>query len=796
MPPDFVLLIFFSTQLVSCFGFRSIRVHFLAGTGRGFGELTRMENSTSESVAKLPAAPSLEPLAPEPLTLEAIYDDKIFEATTLRQPHWMRDSRHFSYLGAAPQAATTVVWINDVETNRRTPLFDPAILTLTDFADLDSASVPDPDTNFMQTDAETKPNTVPDDKQNVYAIQGYLWSPDETRILFTRQQAKRQNHSDSALYLYTLATNRLKRVTQQEGAYRNAKWSPDGSQIGYVRDDDLYLLDLATQSETRLTHSPSSTIYNGRFGWVYEEELGLTDGWAWSPDGSRIAFYQIDETCVPVVNLPNYDDLHQIPVEIRYPKAGDPNPIVRIGLIALNAPGFTKWVDLGPEGDIYLSRMQWTPDGELVMQRTPRLQNRVDVLKVDLETGETTTLFTETDDCWIETQGDITFIAGTNEFLWLSERDGWRHIYLYDLNGKLIRQITQGAWETARILGVDTKQRVVYFTARRPAPCEEQFYSVSLDGGDPVALTETPGTHQCLLAPDAQRFLDTHFSRAVAPHVEVVHITEKRVTPILDNPMPKLKNRRLGTWEFVSLPTSDGETLAAAILKPADFDPDRIYPVVMYTYGGPASQVATNSWGGGQGWEQYLAQNGYLVVMADGRGSGGRGRDFKKVTYQRLGYWETHDQIEAAKWLGGLPYVDANRIGIWGWSYGGYMASLCILKGADVFKAAMAVAPVTDWTLYDSIYTERYMRRPQDNPDGYRDGSPVTYADQLKGKFLLLHGTDDDNVHFQNAARLASELQKRNKPFQTMFYPGKRHGLEGVSKHVFTLLADFVLQNL
>ena len=393
--------------------------------------------------------------------------------------------------------------------------------------------------------------------------------------------------------------------------------------------------------------------------------------------------------------------------------------------------------------------------------------------------------------------GELKFVGETSQFLWPSDRSGNTHLYLYDLSGKLVRQVTQGDWDTDTVTGIDATHRVAYFTARRPTPMETQLFSVLLDGGGAVMpISDTPGTHTALFAPDCAHYLGTHSSREIPPHTRLLRSSGREVALVHANPLPKRAEFVLSKWEFTTFKTSDGVTLNAALLKPADFNPAKKYPVLMYTYGGPGSQVVRDSFGSGGGLEQLLAQKGYIFAMVDGRGSGGRGRDFMKVTYENLGHYEVNDQIEGAKWLAGTGYVDAKRIGIWGWSYGGYMASLCILRGAEVFKTAVAVAPVTHWELYDSIYTERYMRRPADNPKGYAESSPLTYADKLKGNFLLVHGTSDDNVHFQNSARLAAEFQKKGKQFRTMYYPGKHHGLEGVSFHLYTLLTEFLTQNL
>ena len=753
-----------------------------------------MENTTPQSD---PAAPT----ASLPLTLAAVYTDKIFEAARLQQPHWMQDSLRFSYVDRAPDSETSTLWLYEAATGTRTVVIPEPVLHLEEKEADRIERFPQP--GKAETEAAEPENAEQRHKRSVLPLSGYQWSPDEKRILIANLPQRRASQGDVALFVYDLDTQTLRRVTPEGHEYRNAKWSPDSRSIGYVREDDLYRLDLVTGVETRLTDTARAHVYNGRLGWVYEEEIELADGWAWSPDGSRIAYFQQDETQVPQVDLPDYDALHMTPRQTRYPKAGDPNPLVKIGVLELPPGGAeagvpqTRWIDLGADMDIYIARMQWSPDGRLLLQRIPRLQNRLDLLLADPQTGVVTPVLTEEDPAWVDTPGEVTFVKETDQFLWLSDRSGWRHLYLYDLTGKLHAAVTTGLWDTAGLAAVDSTHRRVYFTAARPNALERGLFRVSLDGSDDAAEVSTGrGHHSPLFAPDCAYYLDTHSDRNTPPQVTLHQADGEPVALVLANPLPKRQEYEIGEWSFTTFETSDGITLNAALLYPADFDPARKYPVLMFTYGGPGSQVVQNAYGNGGGLEQWLAQQGYLLAMVDGRGSGMRGRAFKKIVYLHLGQYEVNDQIEGAKWLAGMPFVDKARIGIWGWSYGGYMASLCILRGADVFRAAIAVAPVTHWALYDSIYTERYMRRPGDNSHGYSTTSPLTLADKLKGKFLLIHGTADDNVHFQNAARLAAAFQKHNKPFQTMFYPGKHHGIEGVSLHVFTLITTFITESL
>ncbi len=808
-----------------------------------------MENNTNPALSATPAF--------TPLTLKAVFEDKIFDAKQLRQPHWMKDGRRFCFLDILPNTEIVTVWMYDVDKGERAPLIFADALKqawkantsqeaianqqeasqqeLNQQATSQQAEARQQEANQQDVSVGQEASAGQDGKtdkgkEDALVIHGYQWSPDETRLLLARLPRPHDAEGDKALYIYTPVAQHLECIAQTEQEYRNVKWSPDGRCLGYVKADDLYLLDLETKTETRLTDTASPSRYNGRFGWVYQEELDLVDGWAWSPDGKWIAYCECDESAVPLVPLTRYETLHLEPELQRYPKAGDPNPVVRVGCINVgNRINHGEHGEHGEEekGEIqdtrykiqeghslstinyqlstedssssdYLAGFHWTPDNQLLVQRIPRLQNTLHLLRLDPATGESTLLLTETDPAWVDARGKIVFVGETGEWLWPSDRDGHNHLYLYDRDGALLRQVTAGAWDVEALLGVDAEQRTAFFSAARQNVSQRELWAVSLDGSEPKQISQAAGFHRALFAPDGKLYLNTVSTRAAPPHTDLRQADGSLIAQILDNPLPQLEAYRagMGQWEFTSFQTADGMTLNAMLLRPPDFDPSRKYPVLMYTYGGPNSQVVLDTWGSRVGLEQLLAQQGYILALVDGRGSGMRGREFKKCTYLNLGKYEVEDQIAGAKWLAQLPYVDEERIGIWGWSYGGYMTCLCLLHIADVFKAGVAVAPVTDWKLYDSIYTERYMRRPEDNPDGYAQSAPLTHAEQLKGRFLLMHGLDDDNVHFQNAAQLAALWQQRNKPFQMMAYPGKHHGLEDVAPHWSQMFTEFILANL
>ncbi len=769
---------------------------------------------------------------PRRLTLDAIFRTKALDDKVLRAPKWMADNRRLAYLDEYPGSKLSTIWTYDSKTRLRTPLLDPRSLVYRKAG-----------------------------KRKRLGIHTITLSKNERYLLLTAEAPARFKPCGD-LFVYDLEGASLRRLTRSGKPQFHPAFSPDGTMAGFVRDNDLWIVETATGKERRLTRDGSETLYNGRCGWVYEEELGLARSWEWSPDGRTIAFLQQDETAVPELLLSQYDQPHAEPRRTRYPKAGDPNPTVRLGFLGLgDKPLEPAWADLSgcvPTEEHYIAHLQWTPDGSgLLVQYIPRLQNRLILMRVDPSTGGASTIIEETDERWVDHPGKLHFIGETDRFLWPSERDGWRRIYLYGLDGTCHGPITPAECDVEGVAAVDARAGRAYVIAAMPGPTERHILRVPLNGGDAARITKGsdgedavppagwspssvthrsdgedavppgwtlngghaaritngPGRHGAMFNKDASLYLHTH-SALNMPQTIVLRTASGDIVDALiadgspnlarygvqRGPTPTFDPARPASgegWQLLTFRTDDGETLHGRILLPKPFDPSRRYPALMHTYGGPGSQVALNAWGGKSAlWYHYLAERGCVIFLCDNRGTGSRGSAFKKITYLKLGEWEVRDQIAGARFLGSLPFVDESRIAIWGWSYGGYMASSLILKGADVFRAAIAVAPVTDWKLYDTIYTERYMRRPSDNEKGYHEGSPVHFAKQLKGRFLLIHGTMDDNVHFQNAARLASALQDKGKQFETMFYPGKRHGIEGRHLHLYRLMTDFLRRAL
>lgn len=642
---------------------------------------------------------------------------------------------------------------------------------------------------------------VPPGASKPIRIESYQFSADGSRLLIFTNSARvwRQN-TKGTFYVWDFAAQRLIPVSATPGYQQFAKFSPDGRLVGFVRTNNINVTDLASGVETALTADGGANIINGTSDWVYEEELDLRDAFRWSPDGTRIAFWRLDQTAIRPFYLIDDDSLYPELGPVRYPKAGTPNSEVRIGVVEV-VSGRTSWIDLGPDKDIYVAAMDFaaSPD-EVWLTRLNRRQNRLDLMLADARTGASRVIMTDTDSAWVEA-GAPMWIDGGRRFLFRSERDGYAQLFLYTRDGTLVRKVTAGDWDVLGVFGVDEQAQVVYFTGAMDGPLTRPLLRIGLDGTDLARISTEQGTHDVEFDPTFTLYVD-RYSRAGVPPVETLRRSSGAlVRTIADNHTlaGKLAALRLRPPGFLKIRTSDGVELNAWLIKPKNFDAARRYPVLMYVYGGPGDQQVTDGWRGERYlWHQMMAQQGYLIACVDNRGTGGRGAKFKKITYLHLGRDESADQIAAARYLGTLRYVDSRRIGIWGWSYGGYMSSLSMFRGGGVFKAALAVAPVTDWRYYDTIYTERYMRTPQENPVGYDESAPLTYADRLQGNFLLVHGTGDDNVHFQNSVRLVERLEQANRQFDMRIYPSKTHSLSGgnTGENLYGLFTEWIRKNL
>ncbi|MBQ4280299.1 MAG: S9 family peptidase [Rikenellaceae bacterium] len=622
--------------------------------------------------------------------------------------------------------------------------------------------------------------------------EGYVFSDDERRILLRTDVEPIYRHSFTAdYYVYDRETGQIAPLSDA-GPQEQAAFSPDGERVAFVRGNDLFVRELATGAERRLTHDGKfGEIINGKPDWVYEEEFGFARAFEWAPDSRRIAWMRFDERGVREYPMNRFDgSLYPTVYSFKYPKAGERNSAVEVWTYDLDTDSAAR-VDVGPEADQYIPRIRWTPRGELAVYRLNRRQNRFEVVV----NGRV--VYEETDPRYVERvdDGTIRFLPDGDRFIVRSERDGFMHLYLYSQSRGLLGPITAGDWEVTELLDVVGDR--VYYLSNEDAPLGRGLWSVRLDGRKKTRLTPQGGTYDIVPSEGFRYYLSYH-TDASTPLVVTLHRGDGRLLRTLeDNAALRARadSLRLPRREFFTFTTPGGVELNGYLLRPEGFDPTHRYPVLMTQYSGPGSQSVADSWG--VDWEDVLVQQGYVVACVDGRGTGLRGADFKKCTYRELGRYETEDQIAAARYLASQPWVDPERIGIYGWSYGGFMALNCILRGNDVFKMAIAVAPVTNWRYYDTIYTELYNGLPQDNAAGYDDNSPVNFADRLRGRLLIVHGTGDDNVHVQNSYEMASALVRAGKSFDLMIYPDCNHGMwPAGGRHVMDLLIDYTLKNL
>ena len=644
---------------------------------------------------------------------------------------------------------------------------------------------------------DTKNHTVLAD-----GIDSYTFSPDEKSILIANNTNQIFRHSFTAdYYLYDTTTKKVSKVFDFQ--VQEPTFSPDGKKIAFARDNNLFVFDIASKQITAITSDgKKNSVINGITDWVYEEEFAFVRAFDWSKDSKKVAYIRFDESQVPEFSMSMFKkDLYPTVETFKYPKAGEKNSEVSLHIYDIASKG-TQKVNLSQYADFYIARMQWTNEANVLSaQVLNRHQDNLDLLFIDGNSGATKVVLNEKDKAYIDVTDNLTFLKD-NSFIWTSEKDGFNHIYLYDKTGKLKNQVTKGNWEVTNYYGFDEKNNTVFYQSVENGSINRDVYSINLNGKNKVRLSKSTGTNAATFSPNFQYFITT-FSSATQPTTYTLNEAKKgaQVQVIENNEAlaTKLKGYDLPAKEFFVLKTAKGNELNAWILKPKDFDPNKKYPVFMYQYSGPGSQQVNNDWNGSDDyWFQMLAQQGYIVACVDGRGTGFKGAAFKKVTQKELGKYEVEDQIDAAKVIGNYPYVDKNRIGIWGWSYGGFMASNCILKGADVFKMAIAVAPVTNWRFYDSIYTERYMQTPQENATGYDENSPINHVNKLKGKYLLIHGSGDDNVHVQNSMQMIEALIQANKQFDSEIYPDKNHGIYGGKTRIqlYTKMTNFIKENL
>lgn len=632
---------------------------------------------------------------------------------------------------------------------------------------------------------------------------GFQLSEDETKVLFKNNTEAIYRHSTkSDCYVYDKVSKKLFDLSIM-GKMQLCSLSPDGSKVAYVRDNNLYLWVLGANNEELLTHDGlKNSIINGAPDWVYEEEFSFSKAYEWSPDGKKIAWLRFDESKVKEYTLTYYDSLYPRQEMYKYPKPGETNSSVQVWILNLESGSLNK-ADVGENTDQYLPRIQWTATaGQLCIMRLNRLQNQVDLLLYDVASNITKTMFTESDKTYIDitNSAQLNFLKDKKHFVWMSYKDGFNNLYLYNMDGTLAKQITTDKKDVLKYYGYDELKKTFYYQSYDSRPIDKQIYAITLDGKKKL-LSHSDGTNNAEFSNGFKYFVNT-YTTANSPAISELYTSDGKLIKVLEDNKAlaeKLSAYKISAKEFITIKNSSGVEMQASIVKPLDFDANKKYPVLMYVYGGPAAPIVNNTFGGARDlWLELLAQKGYIIVSVDNRGTTKQGYDYLRCTYMQLGKLESDDQIAAAKWLAQQPYVDGSRIGIWGWSYGGYMTSLCMTKSTGVFKMGMAVAPVTNWRFYDSIYTERYLRTPQKNASGYDDNSPINFANKMNGKFLLIHGTADDNVHFQNTMMFENQLIKANVQFNSMNYPNRAHGISGggATLHIYTLMTNFVLENL
>ena len=667
----------------------------------------------------------------------------------------------------------------------------------------------DRSTNSMQIDlydfATLKKVTTLIDTKNYEQLQGidsYSFSANEKNILIANNTESIFRHSFVAdYYLYNIDTKELTKLVDYK--IQEPTFSPDGAQIAFAKENNLFIYNLASKITKQITtDGKKNQVINGITDWVYEEEFAFVRAFDWNASGDQLAYIKFDESAVPEFSMSIFEnELYPKVTTFKYPKAGEKNAVVSLQMYDVKANA-TKTINLGNYNDFYIPRLKWTNDANLLsVQVLNRHQDNLDLIFVNATSGASKIVLNEKDKAYIDITDNLTFLKD-NSFIWTSEKDGFNHIYWYDKTGKLKNQVTKGKWEVTAYYGFDEKTAQVFYQSTEKGSINRAIYKISLTGKNKVALSENTGTNSATFSPNFQYFINS-FSSASQPTSYTLNEAKagKELQSIVNNDglSSKLKTYDLPAKEFFVLKTAKGNELNAWMIKPKNFDANKKHPVFMYQYSGPGSQQVNNEWNSADDyWFMMLSQQGYIVACVDGRGTGFKGADFKKVTQKQLGKYEVEDQIDAAKVFVNYPYVDASRIGIFGWSYGGFMASNCLFKGNEVFKMAIAVAPVTNWRFYDSIYTERYMQTPQENASGYDENSPINHVEKLKGNFLLIHGSADDNVHLQNSMQMMEALIQANKQFDSQIYPDKNHGIYGGKTRIqlYNKMTNFIKNNL
>lgn len=707
------------------------------------------------------------------LTIDDMFDPvkKVNFSGTVPTVRWLKDGKHYLLTDPSKNDTAKIQKV-DATTGEAVPLFDAA---------------------KMRAALMALGGVTEQDARQLSNRGTYQMSNDETAVLI---------NWNNDLFYYQLGSDKAFRVTNNPEEEVGETFSPDDRMLGFVRNNNIYVYDLAAQRERRLTTDGSPRILNGRLDWVYQEELygrGNFEAYWWSPDSTKLAYLRLDENPVPEFTVVDHIPYHQGLEVTPYPESGDPNPVVQLGIVNA-AGGATRWVDTYKyqPSDLLIVRVTWTPDGKkVVYQAQNREQTFLDLNFAGSEDGKSATVLREATKTWVDVVDDPTWLKdGT--FLWQSARNGWQHIYHYAQDGKLLHQVTDGKWEARSIDGVNEATGFVYFSSTEHSHIAPQEYRAKLDGSGFQRLTTAEGSHKASVSPTGSFFVDSWSDVNTPTQMRLYDADGRLVRAIAENKVDALSQYKLGTTELLTVKTRDGFVMEAMMIKPPDFDARKKYPVLEFTYGGPHAPQVKNGWGGtGYMWHQLMAQKGYIIWICDNRTASGKGAESEWPVYKNFGELELRDLEDGLTWLKSQPYVDSDRIGLWGWSFGGFMTSYA-LTHSQSFKLGISGGTVSDWRNYDSIYTERYMQTPQNNGDGYQKSSPVHFAKDLHGKLLLIHGAIDDNVHVANTIQFVYELQKAGKQIQLMLYPKSRHGVTDpvLVKHMRQMMTDYILANL
>ena len=708
------------------------------------------------------------------LTLEDIFQSDQFQGKTVTDVQWLPDGSAFTFTRFNAGSGERDIYRHNVATGEESLILDGGSLSL---------------------------NGQP------VRMTAYQTTGQQNTLLLTGPRKQLWRHSYVApYYLYDITQKSLLPLAKGDPALQNVSLSPDGKRVAFARDNNLFVAEVGGGEPRALTQDGSFNILNGVFDWVYEEEFGRADAYRWSPDSKHIAFWRTDQTRVKTFTLLDELPYYSETTSLKYPKVGEQNAVVAIRVVDV-ASGVMVNMDLGENDDIYVPRIDWSAKpGTLAIQRLNRRQNRLELLFADIRSGKTHLVLEEQNEAWVDVRDDFIFPGGTDRIVWTSEKDGFRHIYLSDYQGRQLAQLTRGSWEVASVIGLDEKGGWVYCYGKKDSPAENQIYRVSLDGKKFEQVSRQGSWNEAVFAPDYQHYVGYSSDVRTPTRVDLYRADGKALRELERNHIAALEKFEMVYPEFLTVTTTDGVALSAFVMKPADFDPKRKYPVLVFGYGGPGSQMVLNRWGMGGGfrhlqrtlWHQMMTEKGYIVFCVDNRGTGGKGKAFKNLAYGDLSKWSVHDQIEGAKYLATLPYVDPARIGFWGWSGGGYLACLIQTRANDYFKTSVGVALVSDFRNYDTIWTERYMGLLSDNEAGYQAASVLNGAEKLAGNLLIVHGTGDDNVHPGNSWQLVEALVAANKQFEMMMYPNRNHRISGgnTSRHLFTRITNYFLENL